>query len=110
MEITLYEKQIKILNIYGPNKDDILLFKLLESPLFENDEKTYNIGGGFNTVLNSELDNKKGNPNHHHKCRDTLLEMMQVNNLVDAWRIRHENMKQYIWHSTKSPVIHCRLD
>jgi len=26
-------------NIYGPNKDDISVFKLLESTLLENDEK-----------------------------------------------------------------------
>ena len=110
IEITLNEKPITILNIYGPNKDDISLFKLLESTLLENDEKTYIIGGDFNTVLNSELDKKNGNPNHHHKCRDTLLEIMKVSNLVDAWRIQHENKKQYTWHSTKSPVVHCRLD
>jgi len=36
MEITLNEKQITILNLYGPNKYDFYLFKLLESTLPEN--------------------------------------------------------------------------
>jgi len=39
VEIKLNDKCLTIINIYGPNKDDITTFKLLEQALLEHDEK-----------------------------------------------------------------------
>ena len=89
VEIKLNYKFLTIINIYGPNKDDITTFKFLEQELLEHDEKTYIIGGDFNTVLNSNLDKKNGNANYHNKCRELIHEIISTNNLIDMCRIKH---------------------
>jgi len=35
---------------------------------------------------------------------------MTENNLIYAWRIQHPDKKQYTWHLSRSPFIHCPLD
>ena len=47
LEIIINDKEINLINIYGPNKDDVNFFEPLEKYLKENDEKTFIIGGDF---------------------------------------------------------------
>ena len=54
LEIIINDKEINLINIYGPNNDDVNFFEHLERYLKENDEKTFIIGGDFNTVLNEK--------------------------------------------------------
>ena len=110
LDITLEEKAITIINIYGPNKDDPSLFDTLENTLLANDDKSYIIGGDFNTILNGNLDKKNGKIDTHKKCREKLNLLMNSCNVSDVWRIQHPNRKQYTWHSTQKPFVHCRLD
>ena len=60
LELTVNDKELVVLNIYGPNTDDIFCFKMLENYLIENEEKTITVGGDFNIVLDIELDKKNG--------------------------------------------------
>ena len=61
IEIKHEEKELTLVNIYGYNSDDTSLFDKLNNYLGENEDKTFIIGGDFNTVLNTELDKKKWN-------------------------------------------------
>ena len=56
LDLLIDDKEITIVNIYGPNNDDITLFNRLEDYMNENQEKTFIIGGDFNTVLNENLE------------------------------------------------------
>ena len=69
LELTVNDKELVILNIYGPNTDDIFCFEILENYLKENEEKTIIVGGDFNTVLDIELDKKNGRSDTHRLCR-----------------------------------------
>ena len=69
LELTVNDKVLVILNIYGPNTDDIFCFKMLENYLKEYKEKTIIVGGDFNTVLDIELDKKNGQSDTHTLCR-----------------------------------------
>ena len=40
---------LKVINIYGPNKDEVSLFEKLEEFVLLNDDKSLVIGGDFNT-------------------------------------------------------------
>ena len=110
VELTINEKDFVILNIYGPNTEDLTHFNTLEAYLKDNTDKTLIIGGDFNTVLDIELDKKNGRTDTHKSCRKYLNELTQTFNLVDIWRIKHPNLKQYTWHSTTKPPIFSRLD
>ena len=69
LELTANENELVILNIYGPNTDDIFCFEMLENHLKENEEKMIIVGGDFNTVFNIELDKKTGRSDTHRLCR-----------------------------------------
>lgn len=94
LELIINDKELVILNIYGPNSDDIFCFEMLENYLKENLDKTVIIGGDFNTVLNIELDKKNGRIDTHKLCRSKLNKMIDEYELVDIWRSKHPCMKQ----------------
>ena len=102
-------KSITLTNIYAPNEDDPAFFKNLLDHLqdFEGDEII--IGGDFNLVLDVEKDKKGGLPKTHHNAQNTILEICDNLDLVDAWRILNPEEKRYTWRQTQ-PTVHCRLD
>ena len=95
LELTVNDKELVVLNIYGPNTDDIFCFEKLENYLKENEEKTIIVGEDFNTVLGIELDKKNGRSDTHRLCRKKIIEMIDEFNLVDIWRSKHPILKQY---------------
>ena len=83
----LHSLTVTIIIIYGPNTDDVSLFKKLDEYLGSNDEKTFIIGGDFNTILDVELDKKNGIKYTHPNIRKKLLSIIDENYLKDIWRI-----------------------
>ncbi len=97
-------------NIYGPNDDNpefyIELIKLIES--LPNDNRI--IGGDFNLVLDLDKDKKGGNLTTNKKARNIIRAWMEETDLVDIWRIQHDNDQKYTWCRKKPTPIFCRLD
>ncbi len=58
-DIKIQNKIITLINVYGPNSDDITLFHTLQNYLLKHNEKSYIVGGDFNTVLNTNIDKTK---------------------------------------------------
>ena len=110
VDITHNDKPITLINIYGPNNDDITLFNKLHEYLSENEDRTFIIGGDFNTVLDTTLDKINGRNDTHVKCREKLKSIIAVNQLTDIWRIKNPDSKLFSWHSNHKPPIFCRLD
>ncbi len=97
----MYGKQLTIINLYGPNKDDISILKKLNNFL---------IGGDFKIVLNNSEDKNNSATDSHKLSRKTLLNIMDTFNLTDIWRTQHPNKTKFTWHSNSKPPIFCRLD
>ena len=110
LEIKMNENELIVINIYGPNNDDINIFSKLEKFIQENDEKTILIGGDFNTVLDENLDKHNGRTNTHKQCRNKLKHMIDTHNLIDIWREKYPDSRKYTWHSSHKPPIFSRLD
>lgn len=110
LDIIINNKEITLINIYGPNSDNIIFYKTLEKYLRENEEKTFIIGGDFNTVLNETLDKRNGRIDTHRQCRKQIKDNMESFNLIDIWRDMHPDTQQYTWHSSHKPPIFSRLD
>ena len=110
LELNINDKHIMILNVYGPNNDDVHFFETLETFVRENEDKNIIIGGDFNTVLNPDIDKKNGNIDTHKKCRNKLNSFLDSCNFCDIWRVFNPDKKQYTWHSNSKPPIFCRLD
>ena len=110
LNIEIDGKDIYLINIYGPNKDDVELINILDKTLIENNSETFIIGGDFNTTLDNKKDKLNGNLDTHKKCSVRIKEVMENNDLCDIWRIKNHDIKQYTWHSNTNPPIFCRLD
>ena len=83
IELKINDKNITIINIYGPNNDEILLFEKLEEFMLLHDDKSIITGGDFNTVLDTEKDKKNGTIDNHKKIRKKLESIINTNNLID---------------------------
>ena len=110
LDLVINDKEITIINIYGPNNDNAHFYQTLNEYLQENGEKTFIIGGDFNIVLNETLDKRNGRANSHKLCRKKINDMIDSFNLIDIWRDMHPNARQYTWHSSHKPPIFSRLD
>ena len=110
IDIEIDGVRLTLANIYGPNNDDsdfyIKLIELIES--LPNDNRL--IGGDFNLVLDIDKDKKGGNLTTNKKARNIVKAWMEETDLVDIWRIQHENDNIYTWCRKKPTPIHCRLD
>ena len=72
LELVINDKEITILNVYGPNTDDINVFNDLLVYLNANNDKSFVIGGDFNTVININIDKKNGRQDTHKLCRQKI--------------------------------------
>ena len=95
IEIKIENKNVIIVNVYGPNTDDAHFFEILYNFIRANDDKNIIIGGDFNTTLNPNIDKKNGNTDAHKKCRLQLNNLIDSFDLCDIWRSFNLNKKQY---------------
>ena len=55
LEIRINDKTIVLINVYGPNKDEIMVFNKLDDYISNNADKNVIIGGDFNTILDIDI-------------------------------------------------------
>jgi len=110
LEITFEKKHLALINIYGPNTENIYILEQLIKYLSNNTENNFIIAGYFNTILDTGFDKNGKIKNTHPKCRCLLLDIINGYTLIDIWRLQHPDKKQYKWHSSKKPHISSRLD
>ena len=101
--------RLTLTNIYGPNQDNPKFYKNIFSLIDEIGNDSYLICGDWNMILEDKKDTynykKMNNPN----SRNYILKKKSEKNLVDIWRVLHENEKCYTWFK-KNPVKMGRLD
>ena len=61
------------------------------------------IGGDFNCHLDSSLDNLGGRIESKSSVKK-INEIMTANDLIDIWRIRNPDKKQFTW-TQKKPLV-----
>lgn len=91
-------KEICLINLYGPNKDDHLFFEIISQNLHGLTSDHIIMVGDYNTVLNTSLD-RKGNQSsnyHPHACKE-ILNIMNTFDLIDVWRLKYPDLPRYTW-------------
>uniref|UniRef100_A0AAZ3PMB9 exodeoxyribonuclease III n=1 Tax=Oncorhynchus tshawytscha TaxID=74940 RepID=A0AAZ3PMB9_ONCTS len=88
LNMLLDNKQIWLINLYGPNNDDPTT---LDSIIMVGD---------FNTVLNTSMD-RKGNhtTNYPPRALKEIMNVMDILELVDIWRLKYPDLVRYTWRS-----------
>ena len=97
LELKIQEKQVTVKNIYGPNKDELNIFEIMNTYIQANEDKNYIMGGGdFNTVLDPGIDKKNGQTDTHKLCRQKIIDIIEINDLTDIWIDKHPDLRQFI--------------
>ena len=102
-------KFITLANVYAPNEDDPTFFKALSDHLLDFQDNEIILGGDFNLVLDIEKDKQGGLAKAHQNAKNTVCNICENLDLVDAWRILNQEARRYTWRRSR-PEIHCRLD
>ena len=110
IQIIIAGKEILLVNIYGPNNDNVGFFQTMLTYLLDFDCANVVIAGDFNLVLDTSMDKTGGTGKTHVKSCSFMKEMMENLNMLDIWRIQHPDTNQYTWRRRNPYAIHCRLD
>ena len=109
--IEINQLKITLFNIYSPNIDNEQINfynQLLHCITEEKPSDILIVGGDFNLIQNFEYDKKGGNVPKKNSLH-VLKNCIEQCELIDIWRDRHKNKREYTWSQNK-PKIACRLD
>ena len=107
-------EKFSLINIDAPNKvphqvnfiNDLM--KVMAAENITNSDNII-IGGDWNLTLNDQMNKLGGIGDSKRKSVMKLTELFKSFDLLDVWRLNHNNLKRYTWRQ-KKPRIHCRLD
>ena len=109
LDMTIFNKRLSLVNIYGPNKDDSSFYENLFKSITEIGNDSYIICGDFNLTLNPNVDCFNYKHINNPKARKIITNMIKENNLFDTFRELHPTLKRYTWRR-KNPLKQSRLD
>lgn len=94
----LDQKQIWLINLYGPNNDDLHFFKNICNNLLSSQATKSIMVGDYNMVLTTSMD-RKGNhsTNYHPQAFKEITKIMDTLELVDIWRLKIPDLVSYTW-------------
>ena len=86
---------VSVINVYAPNKDNVKFVSEMEE-LYLNANGHKVVVGDFNVALNCEMD-RHGTQTNNNKMGKALEAFLDQNYLVDIWRLRNPDEKQFTW-------------
>ena len=100
LDISILNKRITLINIYGPNRDCPNFYESVKQNLqeFENDDII--ITGDFNLVMDPETDTKHYCHINNPRAREKVVDICSEFSLIDIWRELHMETSQYTWRPT----------
>ena len=97
----IHNKDITLVNIYGPNQDKPEFYDHIRKIL-----NGYNncciIAGDFNLVLNPHIDYMDYLHVNNPKARESVITVIQELDLIDCWRDIHVENKEFTWFKKNS--------
>jgi exonuclease III len=95
--ISTMEKQIVLVNLYGPNSDEPQFYSALQQKLEIHINNSIIIGGDWNLVMNPALDYHNYKHINNTKAQEKVLELSGELELVDVWREINPETLRYTW-------------
>ena len=109
LDLTISNKRLSLINVYGPNKDDPTFYENVFKSIADIGNELYIICGDFNLTLNPNIDCFNYKHINNPKARNFITNMKKENNLFDTFRELHPYLKRYTWRR-KTPLKQSRLD
>ena len=103
LDIIINEARFTLGNLYAPTrnfeKDQIDVFKTFTEKISECNDENVILGGDFNLYLNPRLDKLDNMPEtgDNASYRVEIESYMEVNNLVDVWRVINPDKRFFTW-------------
>ena len=109
IDISIKDVVVTVAAIYAPNKDSPSFFEELEELLRARSEHKIIIGD-FNLVLDVDKD-RENTYNNNNNALLKLESIIEDFKLVDVWRSRHEEKREFSWMKKGSyPIKASRID
>ncbi len=99
----LYQKQVILVSVYAPNRDDHSSMTMLLSSIPNLNTSQLLLGSDLNCVINPALDRSSIKPGTPSKMGQSLFTFMDQYGYIDPWRHLHPATRQYSFYSH----VHC---
>ena len=101
-----------LINYYGPNSEprQVKTIKQIASRLKDlaiEDNVQYILAGNWNLIFDRSLDAMGGSPSLKCNALKELKSIMIDYNLVDIWRARNPNPRQFTWRRSSPIKLRC---
>lgn len=91
--------KVTLLNLYAPNEDSAVFFKIHSNVISRHNGGVVLIGGDFNCVLRQNIDRLPAEVGSVSRKSSTLRAMMSELGLVDVWRCLHPKVRDFTFMS-----------
>ena len=109
LDITIFKQRLTLVNLYGLNKDDPMLFQNLSNHIdIINNENIFYLEI-LNCILDQLLDCYSYKHINYPKARDKIIEMVDTYNMIDPFRDKYTTLKRYTCRKT-TPLKQVRPD
>ena len=95
----LYSIHVTLVNIYGPNVDDVGFFRKIFGKLPDLSNTNLIIAGDFNAILDWHLDRSSKKQSSPSNASVTLNSLISSTNIVDIWCLQHPTDREYSFFS-----------
>ena len=109
VSIRAMDKDLLLVNLYGPNRDDPGFYSELEKRILEVGFENVVIGGDWNAVRNFYLDCHNYKHHNNPKASEQIDNLMDNLDLYDIWREFNPELLRYTWRRSQ-PFQQSRLD
>ena len=105
LNITIWDKRLSLVNLYGPNKDEPKFYENVFKCIADMENDSYIICGDFNLTLDQGMDCFNYKHINNPKVRLFMTNSIREN----TFRELHPSLKRYTWRR-KNPFKQSRLD
>ncbi len=109
MKITMFQTDVSLITIYGPNTDKPEFFENIINIVEDFESASIIICGDWNTVQDQNLDTKYYVRENNKRAKYKIKNMKEQFELIDPWRQYNPDKKQYTWFQ-RNPMKMSRLD
>ena len=108
LDMVIEGKNITLINIYGPNRDEPDFYEEINNYIKNFDNQVILVGD-FNMVLDPDKDCKDYVNINNPRARNKVLNLIIECNLIDPWRELNLETNQFTWRK-KNSTKQARLD
>lgn len=97
MDVSIQDKRISLVGLYGPNEDDPNFFNDIKQKLSDDENQSMILAGDWNVVLDYEKDCKNYVQRNNTKANKAVIELKTHFELEDVWRVQNPDKQMYTW-------------